>query len=274
MKRYRVCTFDFDSRPLQLDEPKEEWEERVKQLHIENYRRTIEMYKAQFGISRFKSKLANVKAIGPKPFSIVAYHNVFLQQVRDSFIFESYYPALTGACALGERILNHLMLKLRDQFKGSPHYKKVYNKDSFSYWPQVTEILLDWGILLKNAADEFNNLFILRNESIHFNIVTESNTKEKALESITRLQNIIKDQFSAFGPQPWYFIIPGEVYIKKEYEKHPFVELCIIPNCKYVGYDHTVVDVRPNLVIEDIEYHDNRELTDEEYSELRIKSRT
>jgi hypothetical protein len=65
----------------------------------------------------------NATDLGAKSFSLVAYHNDFHEQARRSFVAGSYYPALVAACALGERILNHLLLDLRGSFKGSRSYK-------------------------------------------------------------------------------------------------------------------------------------------------------
>jgi len=48
---------------------------------------------------------------------VIAYHNSFLRRVRDAFASGNYYPALTAGCALGERILNHLILDLREEFR-------------------------------------------------------------------------------------------------------------------------------------------------------------
>ena len=62
------------------------------------------------------------------------------------------YPALTGACALGERILNYLILNLRDDFHSTPEYKQVYRKDSFDQWDAPINALASWGVLLPEVA--------------------------------------------------------------------------------------------------------------------------
>lgn len=53
------------------------------------------------------------------PFSIVAQHMEYLQQVRVSFVAGAYLPSLTASGALGERILNELMISTRDDFPQS-----------------------------------------------------------------------------------------------------------------------------------------------------------
>lgn len=110
MKRYRVLPFfDFDTRSLTLSEPiREEWDEQVKALHRQNRENTINHLKAEFGEIGWEQKIQNFVDLGPKPLSIIAFHNSFFAQVRSSFVVGAYYPALTGACALGERVLNHL----------------------------------------------------------------------------------------------------------------------------------------------------------------------
>jgi hypothetical protein len=126
MQRDRVSAFDFDSRPLILAmQIKDEWEEQVKALHRANKEWVREDYLCEFGPRWADQKLRNIVDLGTKPFSNVAFHNKFLEQARSAFIVGAYYPALTAACALGERILNHLVLLLREDFRATPEYKGV-----------------------------------------------------------------------------------------------------------------------------------------------------
>lgn len=131
MKRYRIFSFDFDSRVQSLEPVQDQWDEKVKQQHIENRENTIKGLATEFGKRNLESKVKNFQDLKSKPFSIAAFHNKFLEQIRKSFVIGGYYPALTGACALGERILNHMVLLLRDYHKESPEYKKLYRKQSF-----------------------------------------------------------------------------------------------------------------------------------------------
>lgn len=176
---------------------------------------------------------------------------------------------MTGACALGERILNHLVITLRDYYKETPEYKRVYRQSSFDNWPLVVSTLEAWEILLPDVVEKFRALNEKRNKAIHFSIQTERNDRELALEAIKVLQEIVTSQFSSFGTQPWFFWAPGECYIKKEWEKKPFVKLVYLPNCAYVGYKHRVESVSPKWVINDQFKYEEETLTDEEYAELR-----
>lgn len=101
----------------------EQWEERAKALHIESRNKVIERLKAEYGERHHAQVIQNTKDLGAKAFSVVSYHNAMHEQARRAFVSGLYFPALLAACALGERILNHLIIDLRDQYKTSPHYR-------------------------------------------------------------------------------------------------------------------------------------------------------
>ena len=86
-------------------------------------------------------KIAKFIDLGPKTVSVVAFHNVFSQQLRDAFIIGAFYPALTAACALGERILNHLVIALRHYYTHTPEYKRIFRKKSIDNWETAVGIL-------------------------------------------------------------------------------------------------------------------------------------
>jgi len=142
MKRYRVLAYDFDTRATVLSqEIKDEWEPHVKQQWLENQTRIKEGLLAEYGLWDGFRKIQDFTELGPAPFSIIAFQNKFLRQVRSAFVVGTSYPALTGACALGERVLNQLILHLRDDFCASPEYKSVYSKDSFDNWDLAIDTL-------------------------------------------------------------------------------------------------------------------------------------
>lgn len=269
MKRYRVIPRDFDTRALSLGPADETWEDKIKRLHESNRMQIIEDLKRQFGERDFESKIKNFIDMGAKPFSVLAFHNVFLNQIRNAFVIGSYYPALTGACALGERILNYLMLTLREYYRDTPEYKDVYRKDSFDNWPLAIDTLQSWGVLLPTSVAKFDELNTKRNESIHFRPEVDTNARELALKAISILQDIVKEQFASVGPQSWLLWGLGEIYIKKEWENNPFVKHIYLPNCALVGYKHRVESVMPQWVINDDFQYDERPLTDEEFINLR-----
>lgn len=272
MKRYRIIKISFDTRANLLNvDIKKEWEFKVKTMHYKNKLALQQELMAIYGEASFEIKLTNFLDFGEIPLSIVAYHNKFLNQIRDSFVIGGYYPSLTSSCALGERILNYLILGLRDDYKSTPEYKNVYRKDSFDNWTTVIDTLDSWQIWNEGVKEDFTKLNKLRNESIHFKPETDYKDRELALEAIYVLKDIIKNQFSAFGNQRW-FISPvnSEVYIKKEFENHPFIKLVYLSNCNLVGFKHRLeYNGKWFDVLDDNKYED-REISDEEFIKLRM----
>jgi hypothetical protein len=250
-------TFDFRSNWLELDEK----ESRLQQDFFH-----------EFGRDKSDVKLKNFKDLGPTHFSIVAFHNRFLRQIQTSFVMEAYYPALTAACALGERVLNHLLISLRDDFRGSPQFKEVYRKDSFDDWTKAIDVLESWEVLLPEAVNQYRELYRLRVQAIHFRPDLDLDAREPALKAIKTLKAIIDSQFSGFGTQPWFITqVPGEIYIKNDWVSNPFVRRIYLPNCCLVGPNHRVVSAFP-LRIEDEEY-DDRDISDDEFCALRLRVR-
>jgi hypothetical protein len=254
-----------------LEPIQEQWDETVKLLNRKTQENIINGLKLEYGEFNFEQKLVNFKALGPKPFSIVAFHNRFLAQARNAFVIGAYYPSLTAACALGERILNHLIINLRDQYKSHVLYKKVYKKESFDDWFFAIDVLRSWEILTVDTVADFMRLCEKRNNSVHFNSATEINDRQLALDAIKDVEQIVQHQFAGFGVLPWLLPGHGECYIKKEWEKRPFVLLAYVPNSTYVGYKHTVEEIIPDWKFSDADDYPNEDVTDQEFLELRRK---
>lgn len=201
MKRYRVFFLDFDLRVNTLTlEIKDEWEEKVKELHKENQKIVEEGLVEDFGNHEFDIKRQNFVDLGDKPFSVLAFHNRFFQQVRRAFVIGSYYPALTAACALGERILNYLILMLRDDFKSSERYKRVFRKGSIDDWDFAIDTLESWDVLLTEVVTAFRELKSARHNAIHFQPEIDRNDRQLALDAIQNLRTIIAKQFRSLRP--------------------------------------------------------------------------
>ena len=174
-RRHLSWSFDFDSRALTMGEvPQDDWGPERLEMHRQNQDNYRKGMIHEFGERSIDAKIENFIAIGTKPFSVLSYHNAFNHQVRGAFVMGDYYPALVGACALGERILNHLILDMRDHFKATPQYRYVYRKDSFDNWDVPIDALEAWNILLPEVVTEFRALKTLRHRSIHFNVSTYS----------------------------------------------------------------------------------------------------
>jgi len=275
MKRYLVINGDFDARPNQLNmEIEEGWDEKIKQHHINNKNSMIELLKHEYGTLHIEKKIANFADFGAIPYSILANHNVFYRQTREAFVVGGYYPTLTGACALGERILNNLILKLRDFYKSELKYKKIYKKKSFDDWEEVISILEKWEILLPDVIINFRKLMALRHKSIHYNEYVDKNSRELALQAINSLSNIIFDQFGIIGNKPWFISnTHGRAFIKKEWEVNPFIKTFYLPNCSYVGPKFKMEFNGNKLHVIDDEEYEEKEITDEAFAEIQRDNR-
>ncbi len=275
MKRYRVLSFDFDTRVHMLtQEVSDTWEDQVKKLHSQNKEAIEKDLADSYGPEAQEAKRRNFIDLGDKPISILAFHNRFFEQIRTAFVMGSYYPALTAACALGERILNHLVLILRDDYKYTPEYKKISRKDSFDNWDVPIDTLESWNILLPDVTKQFRRLKEMRHKVVHFRPEVDRNDRVLALEAVQCLREIIRNQFSAFGSQPWFITnIPGESYIKKDWESRPFIQKIYLPNCLVVGPKHRIEALIPHTVVNDKFQYEQREITDEEFSVLRKKQK-
>ena len=271
VKRYRVFLFDFDSRAIGLDKPvPETYEPEFRERLLADRERILENLKLELGEENFDAKLENFTDLGPKRFSVVGFHNQFYDQSRRSFVIGAYYPALVGSCALGERILNHLVLALREDFKDTAAYKRVYRKNSFDDWDLAIDTLADWGVLTPGAVGAFRELKCKRHEAVHFRPEIDSNARALALEAISCLGIVIQRQFGAAGDLPWFMDdTPGEIYIRGDWANRPFINKIYVQSCGLVGPWHEVESVVPKWVIRDNFAYEDRDISDEEFVSLR-----
>ena len=189
------------------------------------------------------------------------------EEVRRAFIIGSYYPALVGACALGERILNHLLLDLRDSYRHTPEYKRVWRKDSFDNWAITIDTLEAWNVLLPKATAEFRALMTLRHRSVHFNVSTYATLKDDALAAVLHLREIIDQQFTAFGLRPWFIEgTRGFIFIKREWEENPFIRSFYLPTCPFIG-PYFAISFAGGL-----RYHDHIDYGDGDWSDEEFVS--
>lgn len=243
MKRYVVSRIEFDSRPNVLGiEIGPDWKPEVKASHERNRQSTVESYRLQFGSAGLEHKLANVLDIGPLPMSVIAFHNRFLPQIRDSFIIGSYYPSLVGSYALAERIINQLVLSLKDFYVNSDIYIRISRSRSFNDWRLPLDALEEWGAILPDTITTLRALHKERWRAIHFDPDLDLDLRDKSLRALHQLSDVIATQFGLtdrhgrFVPMPWF--IPGTKgfrAVKRSYEQDPFVKTMLLPSCHLVG---------------------------------------
>lgn len=276
MKRHIVIPYVFDTRANFLKEPGEHWEESAKILYLENQAKIIEGLRVELGELNFEQKLQNFKDLGPSPLSIISHHNILYKQAQDAFIYGFYYPALTSACALGERVFNHLILDLRSNYKSTSKYRKICRKQSFQNWEYTIKILADWGVFQHpDIKYKFDELRKLRMCSIHFNHETYKNLRSDALAALSYMALIINLQFGIAAGQKWMIEgTKGAFFIKKDAEQDPFMAKYYLPQCPLVGpYYAMKFNQEGHWLIFDWINYDNREISDEEFVKL-FKNKT
>jgi hypothetical protein len=262
----------FDTRPNLLNiEISDNWPEETKENMRTAQKNVRDAFFLEYGQADNEQKIKNFLDIGAELTSVISYHNTFFRECKSAFIIGSYYPALTGACALGERILNHLVLNLRDYYKNTTNYKKVHNKSSFDNWDLAIDTLVDWGILLEGVPQLFKDLLEVRNASIHFGSHLETDSRTPALQALNLVHNIMIEQFGSRpgGKRNWFINgAPGFPFIKKEFEEIPFIKEFYIPSAILLGPYHRIASDDNNLRIYDHENYEDREISDDEFVNL------
>nr|WP_321981085.1 hypothetical protein [uncultured Cohaesibacter sp.] len=236
-RRHLCFGGDFDARSATLATKIEDhWEDDVKKSWFNNQEIIKKSIKDEFGEFQLGSKIENFIKLDTKPMSVLSYHNGFFEHIRNAYVMGYYYPALVAACALGERILNHLVIDMRPMFKHTSEYRRVHKKQSFADWDVPINTLEEWGVLLPEVVSEFRLLKELRHRSIHFNVSTYETLHEDALASVLHMRTIIDFQFGTWGPRPWFIRgTKGHMFIAKDYETHPFVRTYFTPRFAFVG---------------------------------------
>lgn len=265
MKRYRPLKFAIDTLRNFLNYPSEHPE--IKKI-TEN---TEHFLQERFGSLEFDKKLARYKALKKPILTVVGEYSHLLGDIENAYATGSLFAALTGACCLGERIFNDVILKVKEDFKSSSWYKKIYKKDGFYDWKEAIEILVDWKIFDEPIRKSYQRLSELRNESVHYQ-QKDQDLEVMSLEAINLVNSIIEGLFSLIRKDILLlWEVPGETYIKKEAEQLPLVKAFYLPASRYVGYKHTMVNDPSTgrwLIKDDYEYED-REITDRDFVELR-----
>lgn len=224
-----------------------------------------------YGVSDFDKKFDRWLSI-PKPvLSVVSEHTNLLQDIEESYIVGSLYSALTGACCLGERIFNQIILRVRDSYRSDSGYKHIYRKESFDDWEMAIKFLFRWKILGRETKNKYLRLAKLRMDSVHFQN-KEQDLSAMAKEAICLINEIVSDLFELKKEKAFiiWFEVPGELYLRKEAEKLPFIKAFYIPCAPLVGYKHTLEstsDLKLRIIDKDI--YENEEIADEEFVKLR-----
>ena len=270
-RRRLLCTHsDFDTRATILGiKIEDHWEPEVKESWLGNHEAIKKSLTYEFGESEITKKIERFIEIDTKPMSVISYHNEFFTQVRAAYVMGHFYPSLVGACALGERTLNHLIIDMRPMFQNTVEYQKVYRKNSFDNWEVPIATLEAWGVLLPEVVKEFKALKILRHRSIHFNKSTYKTLREDSISAVLHMRKIIDYQFGTWGIRPWFIGgTKGSMFVAKEFELHPFVRTYFAPQFSYVGPLFGMRNVEgKGLEVMDVPDYGDGEWTDEEFTQ-------
>ncbi|SPF69403.1 Protein of unknown function DUF86 [Propionibacterium ruminifibrarum] len=273
-RRFLPVNMTFDTRSHCLTVPLEEdCAPLIRAQWEENQAKIRESLIHDFGANNYRHKVQNFIDLGNAPWSIIALHSIYLEQIRDAFVAQCYYPALLGACGLGERILNQLVLTLRDEdkYKNCPATKYVKSKESINKWDKCIDALREWGIFDDETVRGYRALMKMRNTAIHYQSELDSGeARETALTAIQQISSLIERIFQPIGESPYYFRGPkGRYYVRLESESNPFVKHFILPSCVLVSPVYRFIRNTSGFdVHDDPEYGINRPpLTDEQFAD-------
>ena len=215
------------------------------------------------GLRNIQAKYSRWLELSPPGLCVpVAYHELLLE-VEAAYVHGDCYPALTAACCLGERVLNQLLLDVRDDFRSSPRYKEVYDKASFQNWELAIGILVEWGVLKHKVAAKFRELLELRNPVVHFGSVAD-----RVAQGKTAVQLLYDATAALFGTVSGnFFVCQGEVFVVRDRQDEALVRRLILPHCHLVGYQHRIEGTPPQLI--DDGAYEAGEITDDEFCARR-----
>lgn len=233
-RRYLPLLFTFDTRNHFLDsEDKEhEWEPDIRKQWQGNRRQVTVGLVNEFGPVDFETKFTDYRALGVAPMSVAALHNLFMAQIRTAFVAGAYYPALVGAGALGERMLNQLVVLLRGDYEGHPATTDDIAKwRSFTKWGQCTDALAGWGVLSDELVDQFLGLEKLRHRAVHYNRGLDgTDARDAAVTAILLIQDIIQELFPPLGGPPRFIEgTTGHSYLSLDAESQPLIKHFYLP---------------------------------------------
>jgi hypothetical protein len=219
----------------------------------------------QHGLSDIQDKYERWLSLSPPSLCVPVDWHELLLEVESAYVHGDYYPALTSACCLGERILNHLVIGLRSHFTSSDRYKEVARKDSFQNWNTLIDVLSEWRIVDDTLSQRFAELLDLRNPAVHFGSLSDRQQKTKL--AVDHVYYVTSKMFGLESEN--FFRCDGEVYVCQHKAGEPLAKEFIVPHCHFVGYKHRVENRDGKLTIVDDGQYADSELSDEEFIEYR-----
>ncbi|PQJ11959.1 hypothetical protein CJD36_009205 [Flavipsychrobacter stenotrophus] len=188
--------------------------------------------KEEWGGLDFEDKLQRFIKLNHAFYGTPDEYYQLLRPIVSSYCCGNFYPSITSAGALGERILNRLVLKTRDYFKSSQYYDLSIQKSS--NWPTLIKALIEWKVISEDIGDAFTKLKKYRNDSIHYNAGYDF--EGNSYEAIKLLLEIVDKQFNYLNRKDlfWAFDCPGEVLVRTSALSDPFVKEFVLPYCRLI----------------------------------------
>lgn len=237
-RRYRPIQLDYDTRNLVLEvEIRSDFAPEIKAMWEHNQAQVRAELELELGAWDGAQKFENYRAMGPSPWSVVFEHTRLLRQVRAAFAHGDFFPALVGACALAERLLQQLVLALRPDYldhRSTP--KQIRSGRLRPSWKPLIATLHAWGVLDEDTAATYGRLEARRHQAVHFDARLNADSREPALEALLDLQRIIAVVLEPHGGPPRY--IPGTSgasFLSLRAEQEPLVRRIFIPNSVLVS---------------------------------------
>lgn len=263
----------FDSRNAMLSqEISPDWEPEIQEQWRRNQAGTRMGLLAELGTVLGEEKLDNYLQMGSSPWSVIFRHNELLAQVRSACAHGDFYPALVGACALGERLLNELLLVLRQDYINHPATtRRVRSGRPLTDWTSGIQVLQGWGVLDDGTAERLGTLAELRHRSVHFNDSLDAGARQPALDALHLVQAVIESVFTPHGVPPLFIAdIAGASFLALASEQLPLVKRVYLPNSALLSPAHRMFPKTTEsgvewTVFDDADY-DPTPLSDEEFA--------
>ncbi|MDP1814018.1 MAG: hypothetical protein Q8K92_06175 [Leadbetterella sp.] len=189
-----------------------------------------------YGFRNVEEKIKRKNEINEVKLWLIYDFDKYFEEIRDSYIIESFYPVATSCTALAERLVNLFIIKMRGMYDKSLLnfklqeyvFKRDQNWQSFILNMQV---LKAWGLLSIDQKSWFNTLLDIRNRAVHYQSTFSS--ESDSLEAIKTLHQILDSYFSPFARKDILrvFEVPGEIWVKEDCLDNPFVKAFVLPCC-------------------------------------------
>jgi len=222
---WRLSSFYIDSTPNVLDEA--QLLAQVEHIH---------------GAMNLEQKLARWREVRRPGLWLIFEYREMAEEVLQAYIQGLSYPALTGACCLAERVMNRLVFGLREHYRRSVHYKRIYKKPREQNWTRLRKILRDWRVLSREQCEAIKRLHALRTDAVHY--VADYDYSAAAEEAVKLTVGLVDSLFFVFDRKDIFriFEVPGEIWVRADQENTPFVQEFVLPLCGRFGPTHLWLD--------------------------------